>query len=294
MYDPLPERSLSAYPLSVGTSLAFESLFPTTNPSIDPDRVIPNKVNMTEYQELWINVGTLTRNMIGSLSKEGALRVTSPQLTSALLMEIDVITSICKNEGGSRVKPIFYVSNYVKVQKKASQYVKLRTDDTPIQKIYHALYEQAIKGVFKETGPTTQMRIFDSDIGVTPIDSKDYVSTKTKAVIMTHIAWDLTSHKHFDKLDLIESHTGVLKPRQTWYTKYQGGKELPMIPFMSGFLCVFGDSEHFRPIDIRLRRDLVELANECKWTQVTTKDKIKLNLGFMKNKFFAEIVKSVL
>ena len=291
--DPLSNRTMSAYPLSVGTSLAFESIFETTDPSIDPTRIIPQKVNIAAYSEFWINLSTLFRNMIGSLGKEQAARVNSNELKDALINEIDVIQSLIRNEGGSAVKPIFYVCGYEKLQRKQSKYVVLRQDTTMNQKINRQLHDQAIKLLLKELGQSDNLRVYDSELGTLTKQVVGAVQFKSAALILTHVAYDLVSHKHFSKLDLIESHTGVLKPRAQWHTKYLDGKNLPMIPFLEGLLPVFGDSETFRPLDIKARQDIINLAKEYKWSALTTKEKVLFNLDFMKNKYLVTIVKDM-
>jgi len=46
----LASRTVSAFPISIGTSLAFESVFFPRQPSYDPERQIPNRVEVTQYQ----------------------------------------------------------------------------------------------------------------------------------------------------------------------------------------------------------------------------------------------------
>lgn len=293
--DPLSGRVLSVYPLSVGTSLAFESIYPTTQSSIDPDRKIQQIVNFNDYQEFFINLSTLFRNMIGSLSKEEAARVNSYQLKDSLITEMETIESINKNEGSNKLKIIFYVCEYKKLQTKENNFVKLRKDDTTNQKIYRELHNQTIKLLLNQLHQSDTLRVYDSEINVrTKNTLPDTVIEKTNALILTHIAYDLVSYKNFKLLDLIESHSGVLKKRQMWYGKYYNGKELFMIPFLEGFLSVFGDSTYFKPMDIRLRKEIIEIAKLNNWTQVTTLAKIKSNIESIKNKYYVDILKSIL
>lgn len=295
MIDPLPGRTISAFPLSVGTSLAFESIFRSTQPSIDPERKVPQWVDMGDYQEFWVNLSTLFRNMMGALDKTAALTVNYHQLRDALIGEMETIQSLVRNEGGNKTKVIFFVCGYEKLAKSESKFVQLRKDDTVNQKIYRALHDQTLKLILAELHQSDTLRVYDSEIGKPPPNGPSTPTTgKPVALLLTHIAWDLTSFKNFTTLDLIESHTGALKKRPQWYSKYQNGRELVMIPFMEGFLKVFGDSEHFRPMDIRLRKDIIELAQEYRWTQVTTREKVRSNLDQLKNPYYRDILKTVL
>lgn len=286
--DPTTARTTSAFPLSVGTSLALESVFQTNEPSIDPDRKIPQQIGLSNYSEFWINVSTLFRNLMGSLSKDQANAVNSHQLKSALIEEMEIITSLVKNEGMNQVKLIFYVCEYKKLYSKESKFVVMRRNSTDNQKIYQALQDQSIELLLKELKQSDTLRVFDTEI------NQAGYGNKKNALIITHAAYDLVSHNNFSKLDLLESHSGVLKPRSMFYTKYTDGKDLSMIPFMKGLFPVFGDSTHFRSMDIRLRRELIELAKVNNWTQLTTIAKVKSNIENLKNKLYIDILKGVL
>jgi hypothetical protein len=53
--DSLSTRTISAFPLSISTSLALESIFTPKLPPYDPNRIIPEHINLIDYQEIWIN-----------------------------------------------------------------------------------------------------------------------------------------------------------------------------------------------------------------------------------------------
>jgi hypothetical protein len=286
--DPTSNRATSAFPLSVGTSLAFESVFQTTSPSIDPDRKIPQKVNLGDYNEFWINLRTLFRNMMGSLTKEDAQRVNSHNFKDAMIQEMDTIASLIRNEGSAQANLIFYTCEYKKLYSEESKFVVLRRDSTDNQKIYTALQDQAIVLILKELKQSASLRVYDTEI------NKEGNANKKNALIITHAAYDLLSHRNFSKFDLLESHSGVLKSKSMFYTKFMDGKNLPMIPFIKGMFPVFGDSEHFRPGDIKLKRAVIEMAIKNNWTQLTTLPKIKANIQEMPNRYFADILKDLL
>ena len=62
-------RTISAFPISVGTSLALESLFAPRLETIDPERKF-ERVDVTKYSEVWINLSTLFRNIVGAVEKK--------------------------------------------------------------------------------------------------------------------------------------------------------------------------------------------------------------------------------
>ena len=286
--NTLLNRTVSAYPLSVATSLAFESIFQTDKPSIDPDRKIPEKINIFNYTEMWINLSTLIRNIIGSLDKEGAISVGSSQVKDTLLEEIEFIISLFNNEGKSAVKLVFYACEYDKlVSYSVKPLIALRMDNTPGQKMYRFLHNQVLELLFKELDSNNPMyKKFKNNIKPT--------SSVANVLLLSHYAYDLTNANNFNKLDLVESHTGVLKDKYKWYTKYYNGSELDMIPFNRGFLQIFGDKEHFRPLDIKLRKSIVDIAREAHWSQVTSMEKIKHYMENMRNLYAREIVLTIL
>ncbi len=115
-----------------------------------------------------------------------------------------------------------------------------------------------------------------------------------KSLILTHYAFVLLSAKAFAELVLVESHTGTLKDRTLWYTKYMNGKTLPILPFREDFLQIFGDSETFRPADAKLRKEIIELAKKYHWNATTTSDRIRYCVGTMTHHYARDIIKSIL
>ena len=160
----------------------------------------------------------------------------------------------------------------------------LRTDNTIAQKAYTSLELDTITIVLNKHKDRENFLKFSSVLKP---------KTRVSAIIMTHMAYDLLSYSNFTKLDLLESHTGVLKPKHMWYTKYQSGKELTMMPFYKPLLKIFGDSQTYKPMDIRLRRSIIELAIEKHWTPVTTIAKVKSDLMDLKQAYYQEVVRSL-
>lgn len=277
-------RTTSAFPVSVATSLAIESIFETNSASIDPNRVIPQKIDLHKYKEFWINLSTLFRNLFTSLAKEDSKRVLPRELADALFEEAEIIESLSTEETHGSTRVIFYVCNYQDLALKHPNAL-LRTDNTDNQKIYRHLHDSSIALFLK-------LREGSENIIVT--DNTLKPKSKVKALILTHIAYDLLSAKNFQSLELLESHTGVLKGPSQWSTKYLHGRELSMLPFNKAFLQVMGDSETFRPLGVKIKNDIVELAKSRNWTSLTTRDKIISDLDFLKNPYFKEIIRSML
>lgn len=255
-------RTLSSFPLSVGTGLAFESLFTPTLERIDNERVIPEKVDLGEFNEVWVNLFTLYRNIFQSLVKEDIPKLTPRAMIETIHQEMEVIKSLFAN---TSVTLKFYICTYKGFDKKFP-HALLRVPSTEGQRWYFDLFKVVEKA------------FIDMDKSLVVFDYHPTKSADTDVLFFTHVAFDLTSFKSFKSLKLLESHTGVLKDRSVWYTKFQNGKELNMIPFTLYFLEFFGDSVHFKPFPFKARNTILEVAKNKHWTQITTRDKILSNI----------------
>lgn len=110
--DVLANRTVSAYPLSIGTSLFLESLSDGPDPTYDPLRVVPKKTDITKYDELWINLYTLFRNILGAIDKDGFNKVTPLAIKEVLEFEVDLIKNLISSVSYGKTKAIFYASDY--------------------------------------------------------------------------------------------------------------------------------------------------------------------------------------
>jgi hypothetical protein len=265
----IAEREVGQYPLSVATSLALEGAT-----GIHPEIPI-RKAPLLDYGEFWVNLRTLFRNFMGALHKDAAGGVTPLQIDEAIRDEMEQIKRIVKDVTSDRCKVVFYVSNYANMQQKYP-HAKLRGERTEKQMEYMEIKRQTLQSLLKnlEQQGGEDIRVFALKI---------FPQQQHKTLIFTHFAYDLLAWKAFSAMDLVESNTGAIKKRAQWYTKYQGGRELSMIPFREDFLQVFGDSRTFFPMNIRIRKAVLELAAQHNWTQVTTSEKIHSNIGHMKD-----------
>lgn len=276
----LSERTVSSYPISIGTSMALETFGMGSNPPYDPERQVTH-ASILKYQEMWINLFTLFRNLVGAVKTEDRDRLKPDDIADALAEELDVIDAALMTLSGGKTKPVYYTCSYTGI-KNAFAYADLRSDTTEKQKAYTELAEKSINAFYKKYKGLRVHRHFT--LLISP-------NTKTDAIILTHYAIDLLSWKQFKSLALLESHTGHIKPRTEWYTKYTNGKEqCARIPWDRRMLQVFGDSNTFAPMKKAVRDAVLAVAEEYKWTQATTTDRIDLGLGLMKDKYAAAIL----
>lgn len=265
----LASRTVSAFPLSIGTSLAFESVFFPRQPSYDPERQIPNRVEVVQYQSCWINVLTLIRNITGAVEKEVMQHATPSAIADTLCEEIEVIESLFQHEGMGVCKPYFYHSTYKDLRKIRVPGFGLRDPSTQNQLAYQAMVDNVLREMDRRTD---QIRTFNDTIKP---------PMKDKGLIVTHLPYDLLSQKSFEQLDLLESHTGILKTKHAWNSKYSpmAGKSFASLPFHRKLLLIFGDRYLIKPMAGKIREAVLECADKRNWTPLTTEDKVKLDLS---------------
>lgn len=283
----LSERTMSAFMLSIGTSLSFESLFPGTQPAYDPDRVIPNKVELTDYDELWINVFTLFRNIVGSVPTIKVPSLTPDDVGYVLGEEVELIQDIVKLYTGDQVKVVFYSSTYSDL-KNQFKHASVRADNTEKQRQMTDLLTGAISAFYKTQTKRETLKHFKLYL------EADLESRNKKVLLLSNYAFDLLSYNRFSKMDLLESHTGVLKEKAKWHTKYTDGKNLVRMPFNKMLLQVFGDSQTFYPMDKNLRKDVIDVAESAKWNPLTTDERVRFTISQIKNPYFVSILRDMM
>lgn len=280
----LAARTVSAFPLSIGTSLAFESLSQSGGTPYDEKREIPQIVDLKRYDSFWINLSTLFRNLYGSVPSKDAEGLIAQDCSDALLVEMELIEEIIRSETNDSVKVHFFISNYHNLKSLSSQ-ASLRVPNTPKQINYFKLHDAALQIIINTRHTQSQ----DVHIYENKLKPKWY----PKALILTHIAYDLVNFSKFSILELIESHTGILKKRNTWYTKYYQSEDLSMIPFEERLLKFFGDNHTFKPFPIKARKTIAELAIDRRWTWATTESKITADISSLNDQLLAQVIKNL-
>jgi hypothetical protein len=272
----ISERAVGQYPISIATSLALESLT-----GVHPE-IYSETPPVKDYDELWINLKTLFRNLLGAMEGDGAKLVLGAAVSDELQQEMTRVEEIVA-EFNPSCKVWFYVSNYKDLERKYPK-ARVRRDTTENQKHYTRVMHDALQKLLLAESPD---RTLVFDLKLKP-------KTQRKVLILTHYAFDLCSAEHFGSMTLIESHTGVLKDKAQWYSKYLNGKQLTTIPFREDMLQIFGDNELFHPFPIRERQEILEVAKQYKWTVLSTTDRIRFSIEALRNKYFLAILKSML
>lgn len=270
------ERERGKIPLSIGTSLAFESILNIH------DEVKHPKPLYEDNQVIWINVKTLFRNLYGAIDRDRIDLTTDRQLAEALIEEIELIKDICRNEAKG-IDVVFYYPNYKNLDK-INHEVLLKLDNTALQKTYTKRLNAVSSIVLTHynSGILTNKRKDHPDI-IRVYDNKILDYDNRKALMISNYAYDLVAFRKFNRLLLVESHTGTVKDRTTWYTKYLNGKNLPEMPFREDLLTIMGDTTLFRNKVPAMKREIIRMAEDHHWSSITSASKIRENIKLIKN-----------
>ena len=265
MQNPLTNRTVTPTGLSVATGLAMESLFPSVT-RFDPAREIPSNVDINKYAEFYINLETLFRNITTAANKDSVLRATPNQLLDILTSEIEILIGLFSNEGNGACRPIFYrCSHPIGI----GNLIAYRCVKSSYKLLYNDMLEKTIELYKKSYG-----QIVEFKSRLSPKERND-------SLLLSHRTEDLLSYPNFSSLDLLESHTGVLKQRRLYYTKFDkcGDDDLSNIPFNGVTLGAFGDRSVILPVSYRLRKQIVDCSKKRRWTALTSLDHFKLTLA---------------
>jgi hypothetical protein len=258
----ITNREKGAAPLSIGTSLALEMLCGFgEHESSDPPGF--------HYDELWVNLRTLYRNCIGAVATPERVHLNHRQLLDGLVEDIEVLSSTVESTLLGKLKVSFYYCDYSDF-KLVFPLAKFRELKTPKQlfenELEKAVYKLFYSGSYTSNG--LNFRHFDTR----------FKDKGKNVILLSSYPLDLLWRKNFNALTLIESHTGVIKPRSVWYTKLTGGSQLVRIPFNSLSLQVFGENLLFASMPPAIKRKILAMAEEDKWTSVTTDERIEASI----------------
>lgn len=279
--NPLHERATSGFALTLPTGLAFETLFRPQAPVYDPERPVPQRPQLTDYNELWVNVGTLIRNIYDSVSRDVTKHIKPEDMMEVIYQEIDVISSLCLIEGNGLLQPRFYFNKYKDFLTNKKVFA-FREDRTLIQKQARYVYEMTQSLVLRNSSAVEEFNLRLKGQG-------------KAAIILTHIPIDLLSSSNFSRLDLLESYTGVIKNELKWGTKYYPipDEDMGRYPFCRQLLTALGDKVLLSPLPIKARKEIAAIAKENRWSPMTSKFRVSTDLAKLKDPFLAGVLKAV-
>lgn len=272
-------RSTGYFPLSIGTSLAFEGILGLLESELAYEGY-KGENDLVHYPLFLINIHTLIRNLIHSMPNEDLVHVNETELFDHLQMEVESIISIVK-EYSPLTEVVFYTVNYKEVFKRIDSN-RLRLARTDLQKLYESIHLTLFKAYEKE--PVVPLK---------DLEKRGEINRNQKCVLLTHHVIDLILFDNHQQKALLESHTGKVKSSSLWYTKYYNGKALPILPLNGFLLLIFGDSEDIHPMSKKVKEVLLDLAKRFKWTHLTTMEKIRFNIDYLRDESIKAALKNL-
>lgn len=272
------QREFGELPITFSTSNAISSFLGSSN------NFVSNKPRpVTECDGIWINVRTLARNILSAVDKDTKSKLQPTDYAVAVHEELEVIFSSLEKYRNCRLIP--YIPSYesLSIYYPNANLFEVSTD---IQKAKAKLDNDIFKAIVNMKSSLPGF--------VIETDCKFPDLRLHKVVVLTHNPVDLISFPDGVEIQLLESHTGLLKPKYQWYTKLKNGSSLFKIPFNRAMLQIFGDnSQMFNPIKPDLRKAILEVADLEKWTQFTTPDKINKSIERNIDQATANLVKKL-
>jgi hypothetical protein len=206
----------------------------------------------------------LARNILSAIDKDTKAKLQPTDYAAAVHEELEVIFSSLEKHPKCRL--VIYLPTYQSLNIYYPN-ANLFVASTDVQKAKAKLDDDIFKAIDK---------IKSSFPGfVIDTDTKFPDLRQGSVAVLTHYPVDLISFPSGVEVSLLESHTGLIKPKYQWYTKLKNGSSLYKIPFNRATLQIYGDNaQMFNPIKPDLRKQLMDVAEQDKWTQFTTVDKL--------------------
>ena len=270
----IADRAKGKSGLSIGTHLAMETIFPNKFELFDSEREIP-KLNEKLYDTYVINVYTVARNVLGAVEYDNEEEVVNnPEYGYSILNELHILKAIFEEEGK---KLYLWYPDYTNVvrslingkeTKDLIMYVKYYWIESVLDKLKTQLGEICVSSGHKLPKEITG-----------------------NILLMTNIPADLCNHGN---ITLIEPHTGAIKTKSDWYTKYHklGSQDLSNLPMNEVLLYYMGDYVMCPITPIGIRKEILSIASSCNWTFRTTVDKVKSDIK-NHSKFAAELLNNI-
>lgn len=251
-------RKVSGFQLSISTGMAMETLFAPRQATYDPTRIPPRRVSLKDYDSLWINVQTLLRNIINATEFTDVRQIRPEFLAEALSQEIEQIQSLCSNEGQGQITPCFFTTTYHNFYSRQGSEYKVRVPETDKQKAWFKTLSDGLTLGFQQGLPIA-FKLHPRFNG-------------ERVLLMSHLAPDLLEYRDFASMELLESHTGRVKTMREWNTKYSplGTEKWAHMPWCKPLLCYLGDKYVFAPLSISIRKSILELSKERRWSPMTS------------------------
>ena len=269
------DRDLGFFPMSIGTSLAFEGLFHLgehLDDSGDPAG--------GDMPALWVNLRTVVRNARTAFPRDGQGDLLNKTLKEAIDQDLEAIRSVV-DEYSPNTELKFYITEHKTINSQFKD-ARFKVPTTADQNLAFALESAALIHLHEDFEDNDDCLIFDWKL-----------EGKKETTLLTHHALDLLSYYEFPDMRLLESHTGRVKTRKDWYTKLNTPKGTTCIPFTRAMLLMFGDGSNILAQELKPRRTLITLGEKYKWNGMTTHSRMLADIKLAYEPHLYEFVKKL-
>lgn len=255
------DRVVGNYNVSISTNMALDGLYNRI-----PDKPKERPMPATLGNAVYFNVRTLFRNAWGSMTSAQSAETSLVEFADMLEQEMNIISASLAEEEPP-LESFFYAPSYADLHK---EYPDATLKNVVTDKMSHkVLMENRVLAKLKNTNTLMTPIIFNN------VEIKTEVPYK--AFFVTHYPVDLLHTTGFDKTYLLESHTGIVKGPDKWWSKLgsKGMDSAERIPFNKGTIQFFGDSGGmFKSQPMGAKKRMIEVAVKYKWNQQTTRSRM--------------------
>lgn len=264
----MEQRTIGMLPISVGTSLVFESLIATPIHKID---------------NMMMNIATIFRNAYQAYDTSVRSKLTADQLYQDVIQDLGGIYEVLSRIGTNKSpNMVAYYCSYAGLERRF-KLAKLWKPETKIQLHYADLQDKVLKRLLSQLRGHVRLCDHTMPNGI------------RNTYVLTHHIVDLVVPDGFGDITLVESHTAALKEKGEWCTKLTGGSKLERIPFNPLTLQVFGDnSTNFKANDFKYKTAILMLAEQYSWTPMTTIERVKLGIASVRDESLRENLSQML
>lgn len=250
-------RDVGQFPLSIGTSMAIEGLL-----GIHPNNP-KQPAGYKNMKVLWVNLRTIARNLYQAMKAEDTARIKYVDAVLLIAQEVETIKQTLANQLPT-MKAEFYLEDFNDFKWEFPK-ANLKQAKTPKQVAYKTYEDLVMRMTYQYfTEEKIPFKVVKRNPG----------RVQETVVMLSHVPHHLLWQGSFDRLMLLESHTGRLKVYNTWFTKLNNITEEHPMPFNKFTLQVFGDGVVFEGQPKPIRDELKQLAEFKRWTGITGREKM--------------------
>lgn len=261
----MTEQVKGQYAISIATSLALEGIL-----GEHPDRPAHRPL-LPNYKEMWLNLRTIIRNTYESIPSDQRQLTEVDVLVDMVKSDVDAMFGLISEKSKQTIPRLYFVDN----PEKAIRGAAFKEPKTEKQKVDALAHQQVLEGYLTRYDLDEYAPVTHFASGLALVKERD-------VVILTHWPFDLLFYKKFKVLDLLESHTGVVKRRAQYHTKLHNCRYEQM-PFNAFTLQVYGDGVFFESASVKARQTLTNIASTKKWNNNTTQAKIRSDLNHIED-----------